>query len=230
MRHAAAVLAVLLAGCKLEEPFVRSNPFDPGSPYPLRLVGGPDTAYSIGDEFQLSVEREPPLGSTASLGVTWVANIPAAAPFPSPQLKHLYDGRYVVTPEVSSTYTLIYIGAAFNSDVVVWRTIYVGQRAEQLSLSCSATGFLACDTPVRAVGARVEVSSTALDARGNGIRNASALMDRSQVVIRDPSVMASTTLTNSLGTYHFTALAPGSTWVVVQSDRGTDSVRFVVTP
>jgi hypothetical protein len=123
------------------------------------------------------------------------------------------------------------IAAEFNRDVVVGRNIVVGQRARTLTLACGpAAAPVACDATPLGIGAAAVVRSSARDAGGSPVSGLQFAMARAHVTSRNPAVMSPAVTPNASGTYAFTAVGVGTTWVVITMDFATDSVRFVVNP
>jgi hypothetical protein len=219
------LLSFVALACSLEPPFDRTNPFDPGSPYPMRLEGVPDTVASIGERFQAVIERDPPI-NTAGLAIQWVVTDPNNILAGVPEIQHLFNGDYVSTNVMSARLKTVAIGARFNDDVVVGRYITVGQLVDTLNLYCSNP----CATMPISVGWTFPVFSDARDARGNEVRFENFAMQRAVVTIRNPAVIGSAVTPNGTGMYVFSALSAGSSWIVIRSDRATDSVHVTVTP
>lgn len=224
-----ALVAVLgTVGCGLAEPYDRSNPFDPGSPYSMRIVGAPDTVYARGDRFQVTIERDPPLNPLPSR-LQWEATDLNDSYTPVPTLTMLFQGDYMVNDKVTAEYRQMGIGAYFNDEVTVGRTVIVGQRTEQLSLTCGTVAVpAACDAAPTSLGAFVNVRSAGLDANGYPVRGLEFAIERAEVTLRTPGVLQDFVQPNPSGIYQFQAIGSGSTWVVIRVDRGVDSVRVEV--
>lgn len=232
MRRLAFATMLAALGCTLEPPFDRSNPFDPGSPYEMRLVGVPDTLDARGARFTAVIERDPPL-NIDNLSIRWEAidprfgSVPPAPPPPSTLVLPLAAGEFVLSANLSAEFVTTSIGARFNSAVVVGRNIVVGQRARTLTLSCAGG---ACDATPLGIGATASIGSSSLDANGHLLSGLQHAMARATVVSRNPAVIAPSVTPNAGGNYGVTAVGAGSTWVVITVDFATDSVRFVVDP
>lgn len=232
MRRLAIATVLAALGCTLEPPFDRSNPFDPGSPYEMRLVGVPDTLDARGARFTAVIERDPPI-DVSDLSIRWEAtdprfgSIPPSPPPPSTLVLPLIDGEFVLSPSLTAEMVTTSIGARFNSAVVIGRNIVVGQRARTLTLSCAAG---ACDATPLGIGATASIGSSSLDANGHLLSGLQHAMARATVVSRNPAVIAPNVTPNAGGSYAVTAVGAGSTWVVITVDFATDSVRFVVNP
>jgi hypothetical protein len=232
MRRLALAIVLAALGCSLEPPFERSNPFDPGSPFEMRLVGVPDTLDARGARFTAVIERDPPL-DTDNLSIRWEAvdprfgGVPPSPPPPSTLVLPLADGEFVLSANLSAEFVTTSIGARFNSSIVVGRNIVVGQRARTLTLACAGA---ACDAAPLNVGATATIGSSATDGNGHVLSGLQHAMARATVVSRNPSVIALNVTPNASGTYGVTAVGAGSAWVVITVDFATDSVRFVVDP
>lgn len=238
MRRRIAILLVVFAAaaCELQPAFDRTNPFDPGSPYPMRMVGVPDTVDFRGARFTATIERDPPL-PVGPLAITWRATdprfgvAPGAPPIPSALVLPVGNGAFLISQSLTAELVTTAIAAVFNSEVVVGRNIVVGQRARTLTLTCgSAAAPVACDAAALSIGETATVRSASRDAGNNALSGLQFAMQRARIVSRNPAVIASAVTPNVLGTYAFTAVGAGSTWVVVTVDFATDSVRFVVNP
>ncbi len=236
MRFALLIGVTALSACELQPEFERSNPFDPGSPYEMRMVGVPDTLDARGARFTATIERDPPL-PPGPLSITWRATDPrfgvppGAPPIPSALVLPIGNGEFLISQSLTAEMVTTAIAAEFNSEVVVGRNIVVGQRARTLTLSCgTASAPVACDAAPLNIGATTTVRSAARDAGRSPLSGLQFAMNRARVVSRNPAVIASAVTPNALGTYTFTAVGAGSAWVVITVDFATDSVRFVVNP
>ena len=238
MRRRIAILLVVFAAaaCELQPEFDRTNPFDPGSPYPMRMVGVPDTVDFRGARFTATIERDPQLPA-GPLAITWRATdprfgvVPGVPPIPSVLVLPVGNGEFLVSQSLTAEFVTTAIAAEFNSQVVVGRNIVVGQRARTLTLACgSAAAPVACDAAALNIGATTTVLSTARDAGNSELSGLQYAMERARIVSRNPAVLASAVTPNGFGTYAFTAVGAGSTWVVITVDFATDSVRLVVNP
>ncbi|MBX3134473.1 MAG: hypothetical protein KF689_13915 [Gemmatimonadaceae bacterium] len=225
-----------LAACEMMGPYDRTNPFDPGAPYPMILTGVPDTVDARGVRFTAVVERDPPLGSL-SPSVKWGATdprngVPAPAPPPPSHLiLSLFDGEFVASTALTAEFEPVAIFAQFGARVLVSVKIVVGQRARTLTLSCgSVAAPLACDASPVAVGDTIAVRSTSRDANNHLLSGLVHAMDRAIVTSRNPDVAVSAATRNAAGTYAVAAVGGGSTWIVITVDFATDSVRIVVNP
>ncbi len=110
-------LVATLGSCTIEEPFARTNPFDSKSIYSMVMVG-PDSVHGIGERFTMTIQSTPAL-PTGTLYVRWQRSHPLL-------LAPVANGEFVVI-NASPTYTQVFITATFD-DVVIGRTIWVGQR------------------------------------------------------------------------------------------------------
>ncbi len=219
------LLAVAPLACSLEPPYDRTNPFDPGSPYEMRLVGVPDTVAAIGQRFQALIERDPPI-NTAELAIQWEVTDPNNALAGVLELQHIFRGDFLSTNVMSAQMKTVSIGARFNGDVVVGRNVVVGQLVDELNLSCSS----ACASMPISVGWTFPVFSNARDSRGSEVRFEQFAMQRAVVTIRNTAVVTSAVTPNGSGNYVFNAVGAGSTWIVIRSDHAVDSVQVNVTP
>ena len=218
-------LAALMLGCSLEPPYDRTNPFDPGSPYEMRLIGVPDTVSAIGQRFQALIERDPPI-NTAELAIQWEVTDPNDVLAGVLELQHIFRGDFLSTNVMSAQMKTVSIGARFNGDVVVGRNVIVGQLVDTLNLSCATP----CESIPIEVGWTFPVFSNARDSRGNEVRFEQFAMQRAVVTIRNTAVINSQVTPNGTGMYVFSAVGAGSSWIVIRSDHAVDSVHVTVTP
>lgn len=224
-----AVAALAAGACSLEPPLVRSNPFDPWSPYSMTLAGAPDTAYSIGEEFDTHIERTPPIPTDVNL--KWEVANPRVLDGVVTEVLAISrgaTGSFRVTSFATAEYQTFSIAARFTDyiyEVVVGRNIVVGQRVAALQLNCIP---MPCASLTSVPGDVVSLSPVAQDARGNLIRGLNYAMGRSSMLSRDPSVVRTDSTAALAGRFHLTAVAPGTTWVVVTMDIAVDSVQLTV--
>lgn len=227
MRRAIVASALLAAsGCALEPPFDRSNPFDPGSPYEIRFVGAPDTVASLGERFQVTLERDPPIDQSA-LSIQWEVSDPNNILVVPTELRHIFNGEFGSTNTMTAQLRTLSIGARFNDAVVVGQNIVVGQLVAALNPSCGAT---ACTAVPVGVGGTLSVFTDARDALGAAVQQEQFAMQRATVTVRSPAVLAPSWTPNALGTYSFSVTGTGTTWVVFRSDRAVDSVQVTIAP
>jgi hypothetical protein len=229
MKRAIALAAAALGvgACALEPPLDRTNPFDPWSPYPMTLVGAPDTAYSIGEEFNTFIERTPPIPSDGII-LKWEVTDPNDINRPVNEVQSMGDGRFRITSFATAQFRTYAIAARFTDyiyQVVVGRNIVVGQRVAALQVSCIPGP---CDAITPASGTVITLATDAEDALGGFIRGIPFAMARASIVSRDPAVVRPDSTTASTGRFHLTAGAPGTTWVVVTMDVAVDSVQLTV--
>jgi hypothetical protein len=221
-----AAIALTALGCSLEPPFDRTNPFDPGSPYVISFLGAPDTVASIGERFQVTLDRDPPIDQS-ELSIQWQVSDPNDILVTPVELQHLFNGEYIGTNLMSAQLRTLAIGARFNSAVVVGRNITVGQLVATLNPSCGAT---ACSAVPVGVGGTLTVFTDARDALNQVVRLEQFAMQRATVTVRSPSVLTPTWTPNGSGTYTFSVTGTGTTWVVIRSDRAVDSVQVTIAP
>jgi hypothetical protein len=62
-----ALAATLVLGACLDEPFLRDNPLDIDADVSVEIVGLPDSLFSAGDTFRVSLVTDPPLPAGASI-------------------------------------------------------------------------------------------------------------------------------------------------------------------
>lgn len=236
MRRFLLIAMLFAIGCSLEPPFERSNPFDPGSPYEMRLVGIPDTLGYKGARFTAVIERDPPMPAVPLL-ITWgatdprIGSIPPALPPPSGLVLPLGAGEFMLSEALTAELVTTAIAARLNSEVVVGRTMVVGQLVDTLRLACGTVAApLACNAVPLSVGGTLSVRSSARDAGGAVVQGLQFAMERATVALRTPGVLSPSFTPNGLGTYTFTAAGAGSTWIVIRSDRAVDSVQVTVAP
>ena len=222
-----ACLALAVAGCKLEPPFERTNPYDTGGIVKIDMLG-PDSIHSRGERFQMQLVGDPALPT--DLMVTWQAlslNIPSTA-----NVEPLYAGDYLVERS-SAIYEPVELAALLH-DRVVGKLIFVGQRAATISLSCAPSGqpYRACDATPVVPGAPITVYTSLADALSYPIARAGVALARGSLESRDPSVAVAVAepLAESATSVRFAAVGAGTTWLVVRVDDAVDSVRVSVAP
>lgn len=115
----ALVVAIVasLAGCAMEDPYARDNPFDPDADVVIRIVG-PDSIHASNERVTFTFEADSPL-PPAPLGVSWESSS-------SGLLLALGGGAYrtgTLSPQYQPVQVLVYF-----IDRVVSKTVYVGQR------------------------------------------------------------------------------------------------------
>lgn len=227
MCRAIVASALLAAGaCTLEPPFDRSNPFDPGSPYEIQFVGAPDTVASLGERFQITLERDPPIDQ-AALSIQWEVSDPNNSLVVPTELRHIFNGEFGSTNTMTAQLKTLAIGARFNDAVVVGQNLVVGQLVAALNPSCGAT---ACTAVPVGVGGTLSVLTDARDALGAAVQQEQFAMQRATVTVRPPAILAPAWAPNALGTYSFSVTGTGTTWVVIRSDRAVDSVQVTIAP
>jgi hypothetical protein len=214
-----AVLATMavafVAGCALKEPFERTNPFDPGFEYEL-FVTGPDSVHTQGERFTMTLESSGPL-PPGELFVGWRTGNPTIVTGGA-------GGDFMVLSS-SATYVPVALSAELGPDVVVSKTVYVGQGAATLALSCPPAP---CDDVPYAIGNTIDVHVQMRDANTNVMSQAA--LQRAQVTSRNNAVVTPAAQLIGPGYVRVAAMGAGTTWVVIRVDRATDSVRVVVAP
>lgn len=233
---AVAGLAPLLAlgACTLQEPFERTNPFDPESVFEMSL-SGPDSTHSFGEQVQLTLASTPPLPDR-EMYIEWVAHdfvhYISSGNVDVPVFTQLAqtngDGKFIVV-ETSAEYRMINL-AAMLDDVAVGHRLWVGQTAATLSLSCAP--FTQPFTPCDNVGGPpniLEIHTWMRDPLGVSLRNVGFAIERGSLTSRNPSVVIPRPLTrDAAGIVRFTVIGPGSAWVIVRMDDAVDSLLVTV--
>ena len=221
-RHslAALVITLLSAACDLQAPYARTNPFDPGAALGLRIVG-PDSSHTLGERLRFTVEADAALPA-GPLYVNWQSENPAL-------LVSAANGEFVVL-NASARFLELGVTATFG-DVAIRRTVLVGQSADTLGLACGTVAVpTASGVASHAVGATLDVRPRMVDAHGNVVRSPTDALLRAVATARTPSAVQPLTEGAAAGVVRLRAIGAGSSWVVVRVDRGTDSVRVVVSP
>ncbi len=220
--RAAAVLGVLAlaGGCALQEPYVRDNHWDPRSSA-TKSLSGPDSVFAMGDTFRVTLQADPPLPPGAFY--TWRGNEMYEGPPPPTLVYPAGDGLFRVVSS-TATFEVIAVSALFDG-VAVSRQVRVGQRVQSYTFSCG----VACDALTWQAGTSRSVSVLAADANQVPIRRIEVAMQRGSWLSRDPAVASvAATTANPAGTITISAVAAGTTWIVVRLDRAVDSLRVVV--
>jgi hypothetical protein len=221
-RFRGGLIAALLlaAACDLQAPYARTNPFDPGGTIRMRIVG-PDSSHALGERLRFAIEADAAL-PPGPLYVNWQSDNPAL-------LVSAANGEFVVLG-ASARFTELGITATFG-EVPVRRTILLGQSADSLRLACGTMAVpAACDATPMTVGATLDVRPRLVDAFGNVVRSPSDALARAVLAARTAGVVQVLPDGAAAGVIRLRATAAGTSWVVVRVDRGTDSVRVVVSP
>ena len=186
----------------------------------MRIVG-PDSSHALGERLRFAIEAEPAL-PPGPLYVNWQSDNPAL-------LVSAANGEFVVLG-ASARFTELGITATFG-EVPVRRTILLGQSADSLRLACGTIAVpAACDATPMTVGATLDVRPRLVDAFGNVVRSPSGSTCTTPAVRTAVTARASASDGAAAGVIRLRATAAGTSWVVVRVDRGTDSVRVVVSP
>lgn len=210
----AAATVLMLVGC-MSGPLERRNPFDPGAQYSVELVGVPDTVNSVSEWFTVAYQSDPEL-PPAPLFVTWTAAGPGA-------LVSAGGGAYYVSNLATAEPRPATIRAAFG-DRVVERTVIVRQRVDEIGVRCVTAG---CDS-LRSLGQAFTAYVDLADAGGTVVAGRAHAFARGAISIRDTTVLRRVLPDDEPGQVRFASAGNGVTWVVVQIDRGLDSLRVVV--
>lgn len=227
-RRLVSILAVACgaAACQIKEPFARDNLWDSGGTAVVDLAG-PDSTFSQGDEFEMSVITDP-LPPPGPISVEWTTI--DIRTYADTKLSALGSGQYRVVA-ASAQYREIPVFARLYNRTIAF-PVLVGQKAGLFDVFCG-TQFaeVACDDTPLAVNAILRVNGTVMDARGNEINARSVLMARTVVTSRNPAVAVPVQRTADANVYwDLRAVAPGATWLVISADGLRDSVRVVVAP
>jgi hypothetical protein len=234
---ALASLFAVAGSCKLKEPFVRANPFDPDAIYALEIAA-PDSVHVRGAQVRAQLVADPPFPADEYF-ITWDASLaidcqgngdPACTEVPVGLLEGGAGGEFTVN-NASAKYLKVTVSARLG-DVTVGHEMMVGQKAVTLELSCSPWTLPEdpCATPV-ARGAIIAVHPRMTDLHGNVVSRAGYASMRATVTSRDPTVVAARPFVFTAGgALQFDAAGAGSTWVLVRIDGVTDSVRVTVAP
>jgi hypothetical protein len=238
---AVLVLASTLA-CRVEPPFERSNPHDPGSIYDLRLAG-PDTIRTAGAVAQMTIVADPPVPYD-DFHVQWEAEDWFDWPEPVPDD---FDPRGVPTfpamvsqgngvftaVNTTAEHKQVFLRAQLGPDVTLGRPIVTYQHATSIALSCAphTQPIVACDAAPRPTNQDVPVHVRLWDAGGIEVRDIRWAIQRGQVISRDALIaMALPVRLDTNGIVRARTAGPGSTWIIVRIDDAVDSVRLVVAP
>lgn len=213
---------VVLQACRLEKPFERTNPFDEGGVAELSLTG-PDSVHSIAQRF--TVEIESSIGMPeGELFIGWHSA--------ELQVLPLAEGEFIVHL-ATARYVPVRLSASLNR-VLVGHTVYVGQRARSLEISCAPGGPVTpCDAPPLPVGQARDALVRLYDANLRSVGDAAYALERdggTVVVSRDAGVAQASLIPDATPILRMTAMGAGSTWIVLAVDDAIDSVRVEVTP
>ncbi len=229
MRLPCISLAMLAAGCMTEPPFARSNPLDEGSDYHITL-SGPDSTHSLGERVTLVMHSDPPLPDDDYV-ISWVAGPYIHGRDTTQVAASAGDGVFEVF-DAGAWYHTIYLSVNLGSNTFAHR-LTIGQKAVSLELSCSAWPLPVdpCDDVPFDLGDTVTLHTRMLDALGNPIvKDPGFALRRGLVLSRDISVVRTYPLPgnddNSM--IFLEPQGAGATWVIVQIDDASDSMRVVV--
>lgn len=219
-RPAIAAIVALGVACDLQAPYARTNPFDPEARIGMRLAG-PDSTHTLGERLRFTVESDVAL-PPGPLYANWQSDNPAL-------LVSAANGEFVVL-SASARYAEIGVTATFG-DVAVRRMLLLGQSADTLRLACGSLAVpVACDATPIGAGTTLDIRPRLADAHGNAVRSPADALGRAVVTTRTPGVVQPVPEGATAGVVRIRGLAAGTSWVVVRVDRGTDSVRVVVSP
>lgn len=232
-RHIPALLLALLASasCRIEKPFVRSNPMDPASIYDFELQG-PDSTHSRGEQFELVLASTPEMPA-GEYYLEWDAAdwIDENTRETREIVLSLGNGAFVAH-SATARYRLIFLGVELD-DVVVGRQVQVGQKAVAMALSCApfTQPLQACDATPTAPGQVIPVYLELRDPAGGLLREVEWAVQRTLLISRNPAVVSTLPVTSDPnGIVRIRAESAGTTWVVVRTDDAVDSVRVIVAP
>lgn len=224
----AVVTASTLAGCRIEEPFARDNPWDTGSNARLTLTG-PDSALSVGARIAVTLSATPALPPNGV--IVWKSNEAGDGIVPAEtQVWTAGPGLFEVR-RATADFQRIAVAAKLDDNIVAWE-VWVGQSVATLDLFCgTVTVPVACDATPMSINSTRQLGTIARDANTNPIGRFNVAMARGTITSRDPSVISTAnTAPNAQGTVTARAVGAGATWVVMRIDGAVDSVRLVVTP
>lgn len=207
--------------CQLEAPFARTNPFDSGGSATLTL-GGPDSVHAIAQRFTLHLQSSlGPIGEEAF--VAWDASERTVLP--------LAKGEFIVHL-ASAQYVPVSLSAVLDR-VLVGHTVYVGQRAASLDISCAPppAPVVPCDPTLATAGIR-DAWVHLYDANLRSVNDTPFALARAGngVVSRDAAVAQAALTPGAFAPLRITAVGVGSTWLVLTVDDAIDSLRVDVTP
>jgi hypothetical protein len=204
-----------VAGCALKEPFERTNPFDPDFEYELSIAG-PDSVHTQGERFTMTLESTGPL-PPGELFVGWRTSNPVIVTGGA-------GGEFVVLNS-SAIYVPVALSAELGPDVVVSKTVYIGQGAATVVLTCPPAP---CDDVPYAIGSMIDVHVEMRDANTNVMGQIA--LQRAQVTSRNNAVVTPVAQPIGPGYVRVSAAGAGTTWVLIRVDQATDSVRVIVAP
>lgn len=220
--------SALVSSCHIEEPFVRDSLWDPDADVERSLTG-PDSTFSIGEEFEVTLTTDPPIPSGPATITWWGPGIMDTAV----RVFSAGEGRYRID-RAHAEGKMVAVSAMFDG-VIVAHNLMVVQKAAFVDMFCGQVNAqVPCDATPVPVNGTIRVNGTLRDARGGDIRRRYAMVARMQPIVRDPSVLVAIYRVldpQDSGVYReFRGLAPGSTWVVFDVDGVRDSVRVTVGP
>lgn len=215
-----ALLLALAQACRIEAPFARTNPFDPGGSATLTLAG-PDSVHAVAQRFTLSLQSSlGPIDDQAY--IAWDASELTVLP--------LANGEFIVHV-ASARYAPVHLSAVLDR-VIVGHTVFVGQRAASFDVSCDPGVLVVpCDTWL-ANGTGRDTWLRLYDANLRSVNDAPFALARAGngVVSRDPTVAQATLIPGAFAPLQLTGVGIGSTWLVLTIDDAVDSLYIEVTP
>lgn len=215
-------LLALLAGC-VELPFERSNYLDPGSGAQLVFEGVPDSIFSVGESFSLTVRLDPAPPNSAALPMLVLE-------YPDALLNRVTPTTYVTTIEmgyvpVRATYRARLEGVLNGPRGE--RSVILQQRPVSLTLQCSSSEGCAS---IAGIGNVRQLAFRANDAGGTAVAFPTSNFRYGDVFSRDPSrvQVIGRPAANAIDVR---SVSPGRTWIVMTGGPGlVDSLSIEVLP
>lgn len=212
----------LLAGC-VELPFERSNYLDPGSGAQLVIEGVPDSIFSVGQSFSLTVRLDPAPPSTAILPTLVLE-------YPERLVSRVTPSTFITTLEMG--YVPVRVTYRARLEGVTngpWgeHTLILQQRPTSLSLQCQSPE--GCAT-IAGAGVLRQLVFAANDAGGTPVAFPSGSFRYGAVVSRDPT-RVQVVGRPAANVIDVRSIATGRTWIVMTGESGlVDSVSVEVLP
>ena len=234
-----AVIGALTAIAACTDTYVRTNPYDPGTPAVFDILG-PDSVFSIGELARYAVKSMPAVSDTAAewssptvdFRVTSGGEFQLWTPplWPATETVRISAGIGKFDTTIAVSYPS---GPAAKQTTmyrrVVSKSVVLTQRLTRIALRCP--GEHACDT--LPAGSVWSVWVDGFDALGapivgftNPAVNATGGPPIATFVVRDTTVAGVSPI--GVRASSVTARKSGATWVVATRDVLLDSLRLVV--
>jgi hypothetical protein len=221
-------LLLLVAGCTIEPPLERRNPYDPDGVYEFALTG-PDSAHFVGEVLQFDLTSVPDL-PPGDLIIHWEVfdelSDGLGRPIPSSLVNPGPNGTFVVR-STTARYRRQTAVAAFG-EVQFGKSFFLGQKVTTMTLGCPHVAGPTDECPLPADSLGVSLTATMTDAADAAVGEIAHAFARATVTSRTPSVFSPTGVGTLQPNVRLTRVGTGSSWIVVAIDEAIDSIRVFV--